>query len=276
MKKAVPIFYKAIKREISKDSLAKSFEIVRNSRNWGNLDRGIDNRAQIVEAILKHTEITNDHMTPDISLFLLTPSCPLYHDAFDTVRKEFNKIEERTFAEPFWSIYWPGGQGLVKFIFEEWESIFVRSKKDTNVLDLGAGCGAAAIATKLVGVQNVLANDIDKVACIAILMNAALNNVDVRVSWENLLHGPLEDFYDVIFVGDLLYDEELTEILLPWLINAAKKGTRILLGDPGRHGLTSDLKRHLKLLRRYELAENTQKENNGYHEVCVWQFVNDR
>lgn len=267
------IYDVSFKRHIYNDSISKSFENIRNNKNWETLDRSIDDRVRIVEAIFKHTKISNDHMTPIIKLFLLTPSCPLYHDAFDKVKKEFDQVEQRTFTDPFWSIYWPGGQGLVKFIFEEQKRIFVRSKKDIHVLDLGAGCGAAAIATKLVGVRNVLANDIDKVACIATLMNAALNNVDVRVSWENLLHGPLAKPYDVIFIGDLLYDEELTEILLPWLVNSIKKGTRIFFGDPGRHGLTCDLKKYLKLLRRYELAENTRKENNGYREVCVWQFL---
>lgn len=112
------------------------------------------------------------------------------------------------------------------------------------------------------------------VACIATLMNATLNDVDVQVSWKNLLNEPLKETYDVIFIGDLLYEEELAETLIPWLLDASKKGTRIFLGDPGRHGLTSNLKKYLKLLCRYKLPENTRKENNGYHEVCVWQFVN--
>lgn len=276
MRKFVKIFRDTVgRRGATGDPRLNSIELVSNDPNWEILDRCVSDRFSIVKAILKHTRISNDHMTPDIKLFLLTPSCPLYYDAYETLTKDFDKIEKRTFTDPFWSIYWPGGQGLVKFIFEERRRIFLRSKRDNNVLDLGTGCGAAAIATKLVGVRNVLANDIDEVACIATLMNAALNNVNVRVSWENLLNEPLKIPYDVIFVGDLLYDEELTETLLPWLLDAAKKGSRIFLGDPGRHGLTNDLKKYLKLLRRYKLPENTRKENNGYRDVCVWQFLID-
>ncbi|XP_047350234.1 electron transfer flavoprotein beta subunit lysine methyltransferase-like isoform X3 [Vespa velutina] len=262
-----------IKRSMSRKLPASLLiETIRN-RNWENLDRDIAERAKIVDTILKYTEITNDHMTPDLKLFLLTPRCSLYHDPFDRVKKEFDQVEKQTFTNPFWSIYWPGGQGLVKFIFQEQRNIFIRSK-DINVLDLGSGCGATAIATKLLGIRNVVANDIDKVACIATLMNATLNDVDVQVSWKNLLNEPLKETYDVIFIGDLLYEEELAETLIPWLLDASKKGTRIFLGDPGRHGLTSNLKKYLKLLCRYKLPENTRKENNGYHEVCVWQFVN--
>ncbi|KAF7401239.1 hypothetical protein HZH68_007059 [Vespula germanica] len=311
-----------IKRSMSRNlPTSLLIETIRN-RNWEIVDRDIAERAKIVDTIIKYTEITNDHMTPDLKLFLLTPRCSLYHDPFDRVKKEFDRVEKRTLTNPFWSIYWPGGQGLVKFILQEQRTIFVRSK-DINVLDLGSGCGATAIATKLLGIHNVVANDIDKdfvyvrkilaiellratllgfphltrgkktespcvsesqnisklrtetnkVACIATLMNATLNGVDVRVSWKNLLNEPLKETYDVIFIGDLLYEEELVETLIPWLLDEAKKGTRIFLGDPGRHGLTNNLKKYLKLLCRYELPEKTRKENNGYHEVCIWQFI---
>ncbi|XP_035718400.1 electron transfer flavoprotein beta subunit lysine methyltransferase-like isoform X2 [Vespa mandarinia] len=226
-----------IKRSMSRKLPGSLLIKTIRNRNWENLDRDIAERAKIVDTILKYTEITNDHMTPDLKLFLLTPRCSLYHDPFDRVKKEFDQVEKQTFTNPFWSIYWPGGQGLVKFIFQEQRNIFIRSK-DINVLDLGSGCGATAIATKLLGIRNVVANDIDKVACIATLMNATLNDVDVQVSWKNLLNEPLKETYDIIFIGDLLYEEELAETLIPWLLDASKKGTRIFLGDPGRHGLT--------------------------------------
>ncbi|XP_046822532.1 electron transfer flavoprotein beta subunit lysine methyltransferase-like isoform X2 [Vespa crabro] len=237
MGRGVMTSFTLIKRSMSKKLPASLLiETIRN-RNWENLDRDIAERAKIVDTILKYTEITNDHMTPDLKLFLLTPRCSLYHDPFDKVKKEFDQVEKQTFTNPFWSIYWPGGQGLVKFIFQKQRDIFIRSK-DIKVLDLGSGCGATAIATKLLGIRNVVANDIDKVACIATLMNATLNDVDVQVSWKNLLNEPLKETYDVIFIGDLLYEEELAETLIPWLLDASKKGTRIFLGDPGRHGLT--------------------------------------
>lgn len=111
------------------------------------------------------------------------------------------------------------------------------------------------------------------VACVAVAMNAMLNDVEIAVSWENLLERPPEDPYDVIFVGDLLYDEEIARILITWLEDARVRGARIYLGDPGRHGLTESLRRRLKLLRRYSLPENVKRENHGYDTATVWEFV---
>jgi len=103
-------------------------------------------------------------------------------------------------------------------------------------------------------------------------MNAILNNVDIEVLCENLLEKPLEEPYDIIFVGDFLYDEEIANILMTWLENAHERGARIYLGDPGRHGLSEDFRKRLRLLRRYSLPENVRKENHGYDMATVWEF----
>lgn len=110
------------------------------------------------------------------------------------------------------------------------------------------------------------------VACTAIAMNAMLNNVDIKITWRNLLEKQPEEPYDVIFIGDLLYDEEIANKLIAWLEDAYIRGARIYLGDPGRHGLTENLKRRLKLLRRYPLPESIRKENHGYDTATVWKY----
>lgn len=40
------------------------------------------------------------------------------------------------------------------------------------------------------------------------------NNVDIEVSWKNLLKELPEDSYDVIFVDDLSYNEEIANTLI--------------------------------------------------------------
>lgn len=110
------------------------------------------------------------------------------------------------------------------------------------------------------------------VACVAIAMNAILNNVDIEVSWENLLEKPLQDSYDVIFVGDLLYDEGIANTLKIWLRDAHERDARIYLGNSGRHGLSEDLRKQLRFLRRYFLPENVRKENHSYNTATVWEF----
>nr|XP_031835763.1 uncharacterized protein LOC116428350 isoform X1 [Nomia melanderi]XP_031835764.1 uncharacterized protein LOC116428350 isoform X1 [Nomia melanderi]XP_031835767.1 uncharacterized protein LOC116428350 isoform X1 [Nomia melanderi]XP_031835768.1 uncharacterized protein LOC116428350 isoform X1 [Nomia melanderi]XP_031835769.1 uncharacterized protein LOC116428350 isoform X1 [Nomia melanderi] len=114
----------------------------------------------LVRAIARNTEISRDHMTPEIGLHLLTPNCHLYHAPFLNALEE-DEARKAVFTEPFWSIYWPGGQALTRFILDEGKSLFSGSAK-TKVLDVGCGCGAAAIAAKLVGAGIVVANDIDK------------------------------------------------------------------------------------------------------------------
>lgn len=103
-------------------------------------------------------------------------------------------------------------------------------------------------------------------------MNAILNNTDIEVLCKNLLEKPLEDSYDMIFVGDLLYDEEIANTLVTWLGDAHERGTQIYLGDPGRHGLNENFRKRLKLIRQYSLPENVKKENNGYDMATVWKF----
>lgn len=104
-------------------------------------------------------------------------------------------------------------------------------------------------------------------------MNAILNHVDIEVSWKNLLETFPEDLYDVIFVGDLFYDEEITNILIAWLEHVHARGARIYLGDAGRYRLTEDLRKRLRSLRRYSLPQKVKKENCNYDKAVVWEFV---
>lgn len=120
--------------------------------------------------------------------------------------------------------------------------------------------------------DNLLIRLFVSVACVAIAMNAMLNNVDIEVSWKNLLISSPEQPYDLIFVGDLLYDEEIANNLITWLEKAHTRGAQIYLGDPGRHGLTENFKKRMRLLKRYVLPENVKKENHGYDTATVWEF----
>ncbi|KAG7198743.1 hypothetical protein KM043_001730 [Ampulex compressa] len=268
--------FESRKRRASTDARRPPKDICRNLEA-SDFRKVTENYARIVECIARNTEITRDHMTPELRLSLLTPNCPLYHapltslDAEDAISRE----TRRTFSEPFWSIYWPGGQALAKFILEEGREILKRrgaNGKNVSVLDLGAGCGAASIAAKMIGARHVLANDIDQVACLAALTNAALNNVKIQVSRENLLTRVPDESHGVILVGDLLYDEDIAGDLIPWLEGAFEKGSEIYLGDPGRHGLTSGLRERLHLLKEYGLPEKVQRENRGYDKAGIWTF----
>lgn len=107
-------------------------------------------------------------------------------------------------------------------------------------------------------------------------MNAAMNKVRVKTSTENLIsraYGSPD--FDLIFIGDLLYDEEIAALLEPWLDQAVLRGARIFVGDPGRHGLTENLRKKMRILRVYPLPENVRRENIGFDSATVWQFSSD-
>lgn len=56
--------------------------------------------------IRTHTEVSTDHMTPEIQLHLITQKCSLWH----------SRGEDVPFPDPFWAFYWPGGQVLSRYL----------------------------------------------------------------------------------------------------------------------------------------------------------------
>ena len=84
-------------------------------------------------------------------------------------------------------------------------------------------------------------------------------------------------FFPIIIIGDLLYDDEISSILLNQLDNLLKlkdqnnqKRPLILVGDPGRPYLDSIFKR-LKILAEYDLPEDFRC-TNGLSSVQVYKF----
>ncbi|XP_055538083.1 electron transfer flavoprotein beta subunit lysine methyltransferase-like [Wyeomyia smithii] len=208
--------------------------------------------------ILRNTRISRHHMAPEIALHLITQECSIYHQPIG---------EDFCFrTEPFWGFFWPGGQALTRFILDN-KQLFAGKR----VLDVGCGCGASAIAARLIGANAATANDIDPTALQAALLNAELNSVDLEISSRNLIGQPCDDF-DVVLIGDLFYDAEIASVLSPWLAQLAAKRKNIYIGDPGRHGLTEKRLWNMTQLARYRLPPDVCIENNGFSHASVWEF----
>lgn len=232
--------------------------------------------------ILRNTCISRHHLTPEIPLRLITAECEIYHRPVTADSEDNGHGFDN---DPFWGFYWPGGQALTRFILDN-RNLF----KGRRILDVGCGCGASSIAAILSAASHVTANDIDQAALAATRINAELNQIDVAATVGlELDHRnrigllPLSDdvndpaCYDVILIGDLFYDTEIADLLLPWLAAMKKtaRKTEIYVGDPGRHGLTERegmLGRSMTQLARYELPENVCIENNGFSHATVWRF----
>jgi len=159
---------------------------------------------------------------------------------------------------PYWAVPWVGGQGVARYVLDNPE--IVRGK---TVLDVGSGCGVAALAAAMAGAELVCANDIDPLAAVVFLRNAemcglvpslgresdavATETIDssnpvrrcvLETSVEDLLKRSATDVarFDVIMAGDVCFVKGLAESFQSWLaaVSQRKPGAVTILGDPGR------------------------------------------
>uniref|UniRef100_A0A0P4WHH7 ETFB lysine methyltransferase n=1 Tax=Scylla olivacea TaxID=85551 RepID=A0A0P4WHH7_SCYOL len=208
--------------------------------------------------ILAETTVSREHLTPELALHLITPTCRLWRAP----------PHLSPFPDPFWAFYWPGGQAVSRFILDNPGLV-----KGKTVLDFGCGCGASGLLAKSVGAKKVTFNDIDEVAIEAVQLNASINKIVVDDVITTNLVGSAGSPHQVVLVGDLLYDSKFAGEVLTWLQEVNRSGSLILIGDPGRFALESHpLKVSLHCLAKYELAPTTLLENSGYPQAFVWTF----
>ncbi|XP_074658600.1 electron transfer flavoprotein beta subunit lysine methyltransferase-like [Tubulanus polymorphus] len=246
-------------------------------------NRYMNAQSQRRQAIVDETELTNDHLTPEFGLRLITPNCRLW--TADPIGSTENGGSP--FPEPYWAFYWPGGQALTRFILDN--ETLVRSKV---VLDVGSGCGATSLACLKAGAQKVIANDIDTDALLSLdlnfeanrgLMNSdgALITVEERLekTSENLI-GICSKEWDVVLLGDMFYDEQFTKLVCDWLDVLHGAGKVIVIGDPGRlylqsiHG-SATRRRSLVQLAEYKMTWQNRSDNicHGFSSGYVWKWT---
>ncbi|MGY1744368.1 class I SAM-dependent methyltransferase [Blastococcus sp. SYSU D00695] len=163
-------------------------------------------------------------------------------------------------APPFWAAAWPGGQALARFVLDTPGLVAGR-----RVLDLGAGSGLVAVAAALAGATTVLASDVDPFSRTAIEVNAGLNGVRGITALGDVLGQPAPPV-DVVLAGDVCYDREMTERVVPFLDRARAAGCAVYVGDPGRPYLP-----HERLVEAavYEIPET---EGPGLRRTTVWRL----
>lgn len=210
--------------------------------------------------ILENTDIVEGQsLTPEIRLRLFTPKCRFWRE----------RPELWPFSDPYWAIYWPGGQALSRYLLDN--PLECRGKA---VLDLGSGCGASSIVAKKCGAEYVTANDIDAIAGHVTIMNSELNTLEPPVCLADDIISTDPKPFDLILLGDMFYDETLATALHAWLNRCIKTyGTKVLIGDPGRAAFEAHtIHQHLHHLVQYKLPESVQKENYGLTYSSVWCY----
>ena len=174
--------------------------------------------------VLRRTRVEVPPAVPELRLHLADDITQTWEDLE-------RALDEGQLPPPFWAFAWVGGQGLARYLLDTPAEVAGR-----RVLDLATGSGLVALAARRAGAAQVLAVDVDPFAEVAVPLNAELNGLEVAFCGVDLLGGPPPDV-DVLLAGDVCYDRDMTDRVLPWLRAAADRGVRVLLGDPGRQFL---------------------------------------
>jgi predicted nicotinamide N-methyase len=206
---------------------------------------------------------------------MITPNTPLW----------LGTLSDSPFPMPYWAFVWPGSYGIIRYL-EENPSL-VRGKR---VLDFASGCGIAGLMAKKLGATEVVCNDIDTWAAEAcqvgqiarwsisdspdnspltlLQLNAELNGIDeIILSTEDLIGTACQT--DIILAGDVCYDDTLAAAVCPWLAQRVREGTKVLLGDPGRHFLPDE--NTITKVAGYDLPGLIKDGNNGLPTGYVWE-----
>jgi predicted nicotinamide N-methyase len=155
---------------------------------------------------------------------------------------------------PFWAFAWAGGIALARYVADHPEEV-----RGRHVLDFATGSGLVAIAAAQAGAGTVVAADIDPFAEVAFALNCRANGVRIDFVRDDLLDEPAPAV-DVLLAADTWYEGPFADRVLPWLAAAARRGIRVLVGDPGRRYLPST---GLTPIATYEVETTTALEDRA-------------
>ena len=213
--------------------------------------------SEMADFIKSQTVLAKPTIVPEIELYLATEITPLWQ-----ITEE--RLKGGNLPPPYWAFAWPGGQGLARYALDHPGEI-----KGKRVLDFGAGCGIAAIAAAKAGAKAALADDIDMLAQAATLLNAAHNNAVVKIHRVlDMEKAPAN--IDLIFAGDVCYQQAMSAIVLRWLYLCIAAGVRVLIADPGRAYMP---KEGLKELIRYDVPTSRELEDRDNRTVVLSELL---
>lgn len=172
-------------------------------------------------AIARYLRLEPVPTLPDISLYTAHPGSRL---------SQFAAPEDDDPPAPYWAYQWAGGLALAQHFRAHPE--LVQGKR---LLDLGAGSGLVGIVAAKLG-AHAKAAEIDPNGRAAITLNATANGVALPLIDIDLSSAPPESI-DLIAAGDVFYNAEIAQLMLPFLTSCAETGITVLIGDPDRRDL---------------------------------------
>ena len=180
-----------------------------------------DNKRQrepLDELVAGATSLRAAPLCPEIALHL--------GEDVEEVWRDIEAVVGLGTATPYWSVAWPGGQAVARWLLDN-----PHVCRGRRVLDFGTGCGIAAIAAAKGG-ATVEASEVDPIAARAALGNARENGVELTMRLHDLIgtSGP----WDMVLAADLWYERFLAGRVTPWLRGLRDAGVQVVLGDPGR------------------------------------------
>jgi predicted nicotinamide N-methyase len=207
--------------------------------------------------VRRNTAIAASPLVPEIRLHLATEITPIWQASEESLARS-------AVPPPFWAFAWAGGQALARYLLDHPETVAGR-----GVLDFGSGSGLVAIAAAKSGARSVLAADIDHFAAAAIAANAALNDVAIAVTTADVI-GAADPRWQLTTAGDVCYEREMADRVIPWLRKLAGGGCLVLLGDPGRTYLPA---KGLRELDRYTVPTSRELEDRDTRDGVVWEVL---
>jgi len=184
-------------------------------------------------------------------------------EAMELWQKTEDELGELGLAPPFWAFAWAGGQGLARYVLDN--PSLVAGKQ---VLDFACGSGLVGIAAMMSGARSCHAVDIDSFALAATELNAELNGVELSFEIGDITAFPLPAA-QIVFCGDVFYDKQMTDRILPFLDRLVDAGIDVLVGDPGRSYVPID---RLEELAAYRVPVVGALEDSEIKKTRVFRF----
>ncbi len=205
--------------------------------------------------IVDNTEVFTLELVPELQVRLLRLSGPWCED-------DSGAMGDDIF--PYWAFAWAAGQAMTRYVLDH--PALVDGKR---VIDFGAGCGLASIASARCGAARVIASEIDPNALTACRLNAALNNVVIEpvmgdtkaLDWSEC---------DVLLASDVFFHWAENNAVL----TSDTRPSEILVAMPHKRGFIPNSEFPLELLEKlaeYEVKTVPTIERADIRHVAVYR-----